>query len=357
MWKSFASRLPFEPEAGTEVVLFGRVSLYEARGDLQFYAESIEPKGLGVLQLKFEQLKKKLAAEGLFDESRKRPIPLLSRKIGIVTSLSGAVRHDMVNTILKRFPRPHVVLMDSRVQGEGAAEEIAAALKTIVREAADLDVVIVGRGGGSLEDLWAFNEEAVVRAIGECPVPVISAVGHETDVTLADFAADRRAKTPTDAATIVAPVYDELMDRLAKLRDKLESRLRERMNQAALTIDRYRDSFALRRLEGLVPELRERLGQLEQRVALGLSTSTAQLRLDSAADLMRARVEHRLAELRARAQSLEQALNGLSPLAVLERGYSITWRDGRVIKDASKVPSGASIVTRLHKGELRSKVE
>lgn len=400
MWKSAAAKLQFEPEVGMDVVIAGRVSIYEVRGDLQLYAERIEPKGMGILQLKFEQLKKKLASEGLFDESRKRPLPMLPRRIGIVTSLAGAVRHDMINTILKRFPRPNVALVDVRVQGEGAAEEIAQGLKLVLE--ADPDVVIVGRGGGSVEDLWAFNEEVVVRAIAASPVPVISAVGHETDFTLADFAADRRAKTPTDAATIVIPIFDELTDRLDKLGDKLQSRLRERVNQYALTLDRYRDSFAMRAVEKIVPEKRERLSQMVDRIRLGLSTAVAsrrerlsslaqnrllrepseivrqfrirldqlslhrawgrlgpqveQLRLKLAAALkfMTSQTANRLEALKEAVRSLDKRLQGLSPLAVLERGYSITRVNGKIVTDASAVKSGSKMVTRVHKGEIRS---
>jgi exodeoxyribonuclease VII large subunit len=405
LWKSSAAKLQFEPEVGMEVLVTGRVSVYEVRGDLQLYADRIEPKGMGILQLKFEQLKKKLAAEGLFDDSRKRAIPMLPRKIGIVTSLAGAVRHDMINTILKRHPRPHVVLVDVRVQGDGAAEEIAAGLKFLTANVVDLDVVIVGRGGGSIEDLWAFNEEPVVRAIVASPVPVISAVGHETDFTLADFAADRRAKTPTDAATIVIPILDELTDRLDKMVDKLQSRLRDHVNQAGLTIDRYRESFAMRSIEKIVPQNRDRLSQLGDRIRLGLATAVAsrkerlaslaqnrllrepkeivrqfrihldqlslhrawgrlgasveqhRLSLASSAKFMSTHMSNRLATLRESFRSLDQRLQGLSPLAVLERGYSITRVNGKIVLDASTVKPGSKMLTRLHKGEIQSTTE
>jgi exodeoxyribonuclease VII large subunit len=402
MWREAAARLRFEPEVGMQVVLSGRVSLYEQRGDLQFYAESIEPKGLGLLQIRFEQLKKKLEAEGLFDEKRKRPIPMLPRVIGIVTSRAGAVWHDMKNTILKRHPRPRLVLVDVRVQGEGAAEEIAEGLRAVAL-VPDLDVVIVGRGGGSIEDLWAFNEEPVVRAIAACPVPVVSAVGHETDYTLADFVADRRAKTPTDAATIVAPVLSDLEDRLAKLGEKLGSRLRERLNHAALTLERFSESFGLRSVEQAVPLNRGRLAEWEDRLARSLGQVVAQRRLrvdalaehrllsdpsqvlrdlrervdrfashgawrgpESALEQSRQRVgslgrlmriEPILQRAGERVESIGSRLKSLDPREITKRGYSITMHEGRVVTDGSKVKPGSKIVTLLHKGELKSTTE
>ena len=204
MFRSAVRQLKFKAEDGQHVVARGRISVYDAKGEYQLVCEALEPKGLGALQLAFEQLKKRLDAAGLFDPARKRPLPVLPRKIGVVTSLDGAAIRDILSVLAKRYPQAHVVIRPARVQGEGAAQDIARGLQMIAR-VEGVDVVIVGRGGGSIEDLWAFNEEIVARAIAACPVPVISAVGHETDVTIADFVADLRAPTPSAAAERVVP--------------------------------------------------------------------------------------------------------------------------------------------------------
>lgn len=393
--------LKFAPEEGLAVVAFGRVSVYERSGQYQLYVESMQPKGMGILQLRFEQLKKKLAEEGLFDEARKRPLPFLPRAVGIVTSKEGAALQDMVKTIHKRFPAT-IYVSDVRVQGDGAAQEIARAIRELPRQAPDVDVIIAGRGGGSIEDLWAFNEEAVVRAIAASRVPVVSAVGHETDFTLADFAADVRAKTPTDAATLVVPVLADLLSDLATRGSQLEGLLRERINRGWMTLDRFRDSYGLRAVETAGPTYRDRLATLAERAERALRYAV-QARRESLASLeargpfrdsaqllspFRRRVERiesapafslpaaeiqvervRLGELskqmashvaaaverlRRDAHAIEDKLAALDPLKVLERGYSITLHKGKVVKDASKVPAGAEIESRLHKGVVRS---
>lgn len=393
--------LKFAPEEGLEVVAFGRVSVYERNGQYQLYVESMQPKGMGILQLRFEQLKKKLAAEGLFDEARKRPLPFLPRAIGIVTSKEGAALHDMVTTIHKRFPAT-IYVSDVRVQGDGAAQEIARAIRALPRQAPDVDVVIAGRGGGSIEDLWAFNEEIVVRAIAASRVPIVSAVGHETDFTLADFAADVRAKTPTDAATLVVPVLADLLSTLETRSAQLDSLLRERIERGWMTLDRFRDSYDLRAVETAGAAHRERLAALTGRAERALRYAL-QARRDGLASLVargplrdpisllepfRRRVERaesspafslpeakiqvervRLEELskrmashvaaaverlRREAHALEDKVSALDPLKVLERGYSITMHKGKVVTDASKVPAGAEIQSRLHKGVIRS---
>src|SRR6476646_9926505 len=213
--------LKFKPADGLRVVARGKISVYEPKGEYQIVCEHLEPQGFGALQLAFEQLKKRLQGEGLFDAARKRPLPSLPRKIGIVTSLDGAAVRDIIKVLRRRYPNAQIVIRPARVQGEGAALDIARGLRAITR-VRGVDVVIVGRGGGSIEDLWAFNEEVVARAIANCPVPVISAVGHETDTTIADFVADRRAPTPSAAAEIVVAAKDEFIGRI----DALQKRLR-----------------------------------------------------------------------------------------------------------------------------------
>ncbi len=220
MWRSAARALRFTPEDGLHVVARGRVSVYDPKGEYQLVCEHMEPQGAGALQLAFEQLKKRLSAEGLFAQERKRPLPALPRKIGIVTSLDGAAVRDIVTVISRRYPNVHLVIRPTRVQGEGAAADIARGLQAVAA-VPGVDVIIVGRGGGSIEDLWAFNEEVVARAIAASPVPVISAVGHETDVTIADFVADLRAPTPSAAAEMVVAGQEEFrarIDRLARPR-------------------------------------------------------------------------------------------------------------------------------------------
>lgn len=382
IWRSRAKSLKFGLENGMEVIAYGYVDVYAAGGKYTFIVEQVEPKGLGILQIKFEQLKKKLAAEGLFDEARKKPIPFLPRTIGLVTSRTGAAVHDVINTILKRWSRPEIYIADVRVQGDGAAEEIADMIRRLNREMPWLDVLIVGRGGGSIEDLWAFNEEVVVRAIAASNIPIISAVGHEVDVTLADFAADRRAKTPTDAATLVVPEWDKLVQQLEDLAGRLETSLRGRVDELFLTLDHLRDSFGFRNTEQIVQLKREQLEDYGQRIVQGLQNAcrSVRQRLDKSAghylicepkrivDIYRQRarlpelertlsaeIQHRVRQGREKVAALASQLDSLSPLKVLARGYSITKHKGHVVTDASQVPPGSEIETQLQKGTLRSR--
>src|SRR2546427_4378855 len=228
MFRSALRYLKFKPTDGTRVVARGKISVYEPKGEYQLVCEHLEPQGLGALQLAFEQLKKRLQAEGLFDGARKRPLPALPRKIGIVTSLDGAAIRDIINVLRRRYANAHLVIRPARVQGEGAAIEVAQGLRQIGR-VPGVDVVIVGRGGGSIEDLWAFNEEIVARAIAKSPVPVIAAVGHETDVTIADFVADVRAPTPSAAAELVVARKEEFCARIDRLHDRLGAAARGRI--------------------------------------------------------------------------------------------------------------------------------
>ncbi|MGB7220007.1 MAG: exodeoxyribonuclease VII large subunit, partial [Vicinamibacterales bacterium] len=222
IFRSALRYLKFKPTDGLRVVARGRLSVYEPKGEYQLVCEHMEPHGLGALQLAFDQLKKRLQEEGLFDASRKRPLPALPRKIGIVTSIEGAAVRDIIKVLRRRYANAHLIIRPTRVQGEGAAAEIGRGLGAIGR-VPHVDVVIVGRGGGSIEDLWAFNEESVARAIAACPVPVISAVGHETDVTIADFVADLRAPTPSAAAEMVVTAKDEFIGRIDRLRDRIRA--------------------------------------------------------------------------------------------------------------------------------------
>jgi exodeoxyribonuclease VII large subunit len=325
--------LKFQPKDGLAVLVFGALTVYERRGEYQIAVEFMEPKGVGALQLAFEQLKAKLEAEGLFAATRKRPLPRLPRKVGIVTSPTGAVIRDMLTIIGRRFPGLHILIHPTQVQGESAAPEIAAAIARLGARA-DLDVLIVARGGGSLEDLWAFNAEVVARAIAACPIPVISAVGHETDVTIADFVADLRAPTPSAAAELVVAQRDELRLRV----DELGMRAQAAMDNA-LALRRARVGMLARHLAVLSPlaQVRrqaERLRGLRQRLAARW-------------ELSQRRREERLKVLAGKLQTL-------SPLSILARGYSICFAlpGRRVVKVAGEAPAGSEVAVRLHQGEL-----
>jgi exodeoxyribonuclease VII large subunit len=322
MFRRHGSTLRFAPKNGMAVLCFGRVSLYPARGDLQLYIDGIEPRGQGALYLAFEQLKGKLAAEGLFAEGRKRPLPFLPSGIGIVTSDKGAALYDMLRIIGDRFPDRRIVVRAVKVQGDGAAEEVAAAVEDLCKSGA-VDVIIVGRGGGSLEDLWAFNEERVARAIFAATVPVIAAVGHEIDFTIADFVADRRAPTPTAAAEMVVPRRADLISRLAGV-----------------------DAALRRAMERQIEEARDDWRRLVKRLSdPGRKMREHQQRLDElTVDLLR-RFQDCLRQSRDDLARTAGRLQALSPLAVLERGYSIVHKlpEERIVKEAAALNPGDSV--------------
>ncbi len=344
MWANTARRLKFRVEDGAELIVGGGLSVYEARGEYQVVASWIEPCGVGALQLAFEQLKAKLEKEGLFDPARKKPLPFLPRAIALVTSPSGAAVRDMLNIIDARFPRVQILVFPVKVQGEGAGEEIASAIRHLndappsVFGVPAIDVMIVGRGGGSLEDLWCFNEEVVARAIFASRIPVISAVGHETDVTISDLVADRRALTPSDAAQIVVPDRREQLAELGELGRRMARTLVNVVNLARARLDALRESKAFRRPFEL-------LAQLSQR------TDDSAVRLSAAMRLRMTQADARLGALTAK-------LDALSPLKVLRRGYSITRKadDGRIVTNAGQLRSGEKIVTILDVGKAESVV-
>ncbi|RMH43467.1 MAG: exodeoxyribonuclease VII large subunit [Deltaproteobacteria bacterium] len=356
LWRADAARLRFALEEGQHLLCRGELGIYPAAGKLQFYAKAIEPAGIGAEALALEQLKRALAAEGLFDPARKRPLPRLPRRIGVVTSRSGAAVHDIVRVVHRRFPVP-ILVADAQVQGAAAPEQIVAALEAIVRH--PVDVVIVGRGGGSAADLAAFNDERVVRAIAACPVPVISAVGHEVDVTLADLAADCRAATPSQAGELAVPVRDELVDALVKLERRLARELIVRVRDERQRIDRW-TAAAQRAIATAVATRRRDLAELQRRVELHhprarLERHRGEVRqLEAAAaaafDRRRTAAGRDLAELAAR-------LDALSPLRTLDRGYAIARAGDRVITDARSVAPGDGIGVVLARGRLDCTVE
>ena len=358
MFRSALRTIRFTPQDGLRVVARGRISVYDPKGEYQIVCEHLEPEGLGALQLAFDQLKRRLATEGLFDDRRKRPLPALPRKIGVVTSLDGAALRDIIKVLRRRYANAHIVIRPTRVQGEGSALEIARAMSAIGK-VKGVDVVIVGRGGGSIEDLWAFNEEVVARAIGGCPVPTISAVGHETDVTIADFVADVRAPTPSAAAEMVVARKDDFCARIDRLTarvhaamrtraHRLESRLRALAVRPAMVgrlAVRERRYQALRlALEQF--DIRRRLGGIRTRLV------AAEGRLSGSAAKSRHRADARLRGVAAR-------LEALSPLAVLGRGYAVCWNAERtaIIRDARVVSPGEQVKVTLSRGELDCHVD
>ena len=337
IWRNVASRLKFELEDGMAVVAQGHIDVYPPRGSYQLIVTDLHPRGVGALQLAFRQLVEKLEKEGLFRPERKKPLPPYPRRIGIVTSPTGAAVRDIVRVIRRRWPSTNLLLMPVRVQGKGAAGEIAAAVRLLNQRRPDLDLIIVGRGGGSLEDLWAFNEEVVARAIGDSDLPVISAVGHEVDVTISDMVADLRAATPTEAGEKAVPDADEVSAGLDHLARRLAMRLEARVKAARQSLHALMRRPVLKRPQDMLRERSQRLDEL--------------------VDAAHTRVAHALALVKERLRGAGGRLGALSPLKVLERGYSITiGPDGAVVRSPDAVARGDEILTRILGGELRSTV-
>ncbi len=357
MWSLDVKRLKFQPEQGLQVVCFGKVEYYAPRGEVKFIVRSIEPKGIGALQLAFEQLTKRLQEEGLFSEERKRPLPLFPERIGLVTSPRGAAIDDMLKVLDRRV---EAVLFPTRVQGDGAAEAVARGIREL-NEMGGLDLLIVGRGGGSLEDLWAFNEEQVARAIFRSELPVISAVGHEKDVTVSDLVADVRAATPTKAAEMVIFQRRACLDRLAAVLDNAAfTQPEEWIQEIQEQIEEIQ--------EGLIEGLREPVLSAAHRLSLLhgdlLACSPQSVILQQVEKLHSLRgsldtgMARSLEQIASRFTALTGRLNDLSPLKVLERGYSITFGpDGKILKEVKTVKPGDLIQTTLHKGSVKSRVE
>jgi len=358
LFRNRGRRIKFEPGDGLHVMAFGSIEVYPQRGEYQLVIELLEPKGLGALQLAFDQLKTRLAAEGLFEQARKRELPRFPRKIGVVTSPSGAAIRDILRVIGRRFGDLHIVIAPCRVQGDGAAEEIVQGIRDL-NALGGVDVIIVGRGGGSLEDLWAFNEEAVARAIAASKVPVVSAIGHEVDYTIADFVADLRAPTPSAAAELVVREKQAVVESLAQLRARLERFAARPLRDLERRVDEL--TARLRR------EMRNEVGRAHHRLAL----ATRALRASDPVARM-ARDRHRLETLQSRMATLihrrrDRAryalqtavgrLDSLSPLAVLGRGYSLTRTPaGEIVHSPAQVRVGDPIRVLLQRGSLDAQV-
>ena len=332
MFRSKAVGLTFVPRDGLRVRLAGNVSVYERDGNYQLYVESMLPDGLGDLSAAFAKLREKLLAEGLFDESRKQPIPVMPKAIGVVTSPTGAALRDIVTVARRRHGGIPIILVPAQVQGEEAPEQIVRGIELLDRSGR-VDVIVIGRGGGSIEELWAFNDERVVRAVAAAVTPLVSAVGHQTDFTLSDFAADLRAATPSQAAELVVPDRSELLRRLSSARRRLNQALRHRLIERRLRLERCLQSSLFRRPQELLRDRSQLLDQLSERLTHALKAA--------------------LDERQQRLRIANEKLNLLNPWGVLQRGYSVVRRpDGAVISSAEAVETGESLDVWLHRGKL-----
>lgn len=338
MWRSAAERVKFQLHDGLEVIASGPLEVYAPRGQYQIIVQQMQPQGLGALELALRQLQQKLDAEGLFDPARKRPLPRMPRRIALVTSPSGAAVRDLIQVITRRWPPAELIIVPVAVQGEHAAREIAEGL----RRAAllpEVDVIITGRGGGSLEDLWCFNEEVVARAIAASPIPIVTAIGHEIDVTIADLIADRRVLTPSEAGELVVPLLSEIREFLSSTRQRLISALQQRSRQARMTLDGLAQRRCFTRPTDRLHDLAARLDDYETRLKQALA--------------------HQMNSAKHRLGGFASTLHALSPLAVLDRGYSLTRKlpSGEVLRSVSDLHVGDQISTRLSQGTITSVVE
>jgi exodeoxyribonuclease VII large subunit len=335
VWRSRAEFLSFMPEDGMRVVANGRISVYEIRGSYQLDITSMRPVGAGELQIAFEKLKRRLAAEGLFDEEHKKPLPEFPERIGIVTSETGAALQDMLRVVKHRFPAVELILSPVRVQGAGASREIANAIRDF-NAYGKVDVLIVARGGGSLEDLWAFNEEVVARAIYASKIPVVSAVGHEIDFTIADFVADLRAPTPSAAIALVVPDRFALLDTLRNNWYHIHENVQQVVSTHKERIRNLLRSYAFNKPIDVLRQYSQRVDELERSMTAALL--------------------HTISLLKARTDSLRHQLIALDPIMVLRRGYAIVRKDGRLIGSRRHLHAQDEIAIEFHDGTVRSKV-
>jgi exodeoxyribonuclease VII large subunit len=381
MFRSQARLLRFRPEDGMQVIARGRVTIYEGRGELQISAEYLEPKGAGALQIAFEQLKAKLETEGLFDAERKKPIPSLPRRIGIVTSPQAAALHDILNILRRRHHTVGVLIFPAQVQGDAAALEVSAGVRYF-NKARNVEVIIVARGGGSVEDLAAFNHEGLARTIASSQIPVISAVGHETDFTIVDFVADLRAPTPSAAAEIVTRSRQDVEDQSENLRRRLERAMRYRLllgRQALVELGQHR---AFAQMTGMLNQRQQRLDDLNYRMERSVRQKIERQRrrweiaaaavrhydvrrvlagirreMESLVTTLASTQRNQLAQRRAQLERLSAELAALSPVAILDRGYALVFdSSGRLVKDANQVRAGDEITAKLARGGIAATV-
>ncbi|WP_088006375.1 exodeoxyribonuclease VII large subunit [Indiicoccus explosivorum] len=380
MFAAYANKVKFRPESGMTVLIRGDVTVYEANGQYQLYAQVMQTDGIGDYYLAFEQLKEKLAKEGLFSQERKRRLPRFPKEIAVVTAPTGAAVRDIVTTLDRRYPLAKVIIYPTLVQGPQAAASIVRSIEGANRNGHDL--IIAGRGGGSIEDLWAFNEEPVARAIAGSRIPVISAVGHETDTTIADFAADLRAPTPTAAAELAVPAKQELIERMLSARTWLYRQAAARIEKEQNALDRLRRSFPLAHPDRLYRPFIERAARAEDALKRAMQQTLSDSReqytelkyqLESRSPAVRADrlrqdlvyLENRMVrqmtvlqrERKAQLTGAMRTLDALSPLKIMDRGYSIAYRDGDIVKSAAQVTEGDSIEIHLHDGTLKTEVK
>ncbi|GEN84223.1 exodeoxyribonuclease 7 large subunit [Sporosarcina luteola] len=381
MFRSAAGLLKFKPEEGMKVLITGDVNVYESSGQYQLYVQSMQPDGVGALYLAFEQLKKELAKEGLFDARWKQQLPLLPRKIGVITAQSGAAIRDICSTIQRRYPLAEICLFPAIVQGPQAVPSIVNAL-SLAESYSSIDVLIIGRGGGSIEDLWAFNEEEVARAIFSCRIPIISAVGHETDTTIADFVADLRAPTPTAAAELAVPSREELFERILERKRSIYVSFSNQIKHERKRLTNYQQSYPMQFPERLYRPFTEKLTGIEERLLRSRNELTAnrkaehdrlQRMLSFYSPLQRIKEEGRKTDMavermtRAMHNDLRKQfdqfnsairmLKALNPLDVMERGFSIIYKEGNVANSVKQLEVGETVQVRLQDGTIETKIK
>jgi exodeoxyribonuclease VII large subunit len=382
MFSSFSRTIKFNPENGMKIIVRGEISVYEPSGQYQIYVKEMRPEGIGELFLAYEQLKQRLEAEGLFAIEKKKPIPLFPKTVGVITSPTGAAIRDILTTIKRRFPIANILVFPALVQGENAAPSIAKAIEK-ANELSEIDVLIVGRGGGSIEELWAFNEELVARAIFASIIPIISAVGHETDFTIADFVADLRAPTPTGAAELAVPHIDELLERVLQRQTRLIRAIKDRLRFEKEHLNRLKKSYAFRYPERLYQQKLEQADKITERLVRGAQRLTMvkaseqdalfkRLARNHPSELLKEANERFSRSQKEFSRAMQQilinnqtkydriitALQALSPLKIMERGYSLSYTaDHRLIKSIKQVNKSEAIQVQLTDGNLLCKVE
>ena len=358
MFRGSAIRLKFRPENGMKVIAFGSISVYEAGGQYQMYLSDLQPDGLGSLNLAFEQLKEKLSKEGLFDPARKKPLPVYPKRIGVVTSPTAAAFQDICNVLRRRWPMAEVVLSPTLVQGLEAPAQIVSALRRLDR--AGVDVIIAARGGGSMEDLWAFNDEAVARTVAACETPVVSGVGHETDFTIIDFVSDLRAPTPSAAAELCTPDWYEESDRVLAYGNHMRSLLQNRLNSERTRLQTLETSNVLRSFDSLVNEKRMKIDQLTERMTRNVAEQTRRegMRLDRATIRLDHAMTDRVNAERSRLSKAAAKMEAFDPFAVLARGYSIAEKEeGTIVKTVGDVQKNDKLIVRVSDGTIHAVVE
>jgi len=336
MFRSYAARLPFLPTDGMRVIAHGRISVYEASGQYQLYADELQPDGAGSLALRFEQLKNKLQSEGLFDEARKKPIPAMPIRIGVITSPSGAAVHDIMNILGRRFPLSEMILFPSAVQGAEAPAQLISGIEFFGMSGI-VDVIIIGRGGGSAEDLWAFNDEALAYAIAACPVPVISAVGHESDFTICDFVADKRAPTPSAAAELAVPDRENLLLLLREKQGRFCASLEKRLKEERRALSQLASSYVFRHPERMLDDLRVKLADTEEDLLAALGAALLQKKNALQKDIVK--------------------IESLSPLSVLSRGYAVASLGDKTVQSVKDAETGDCLNIRFSDGVLYATVD